>query len=121
MAVIALEEMEFYAYHGYYSQEKKFGGYYWVDVYLHTNFEKAAQTDQLSGTINYETVYSICQTEMAVSSHLIEHVAERILQKIADNFSEIEQIKVRISKLNPPLPGKLKRTFVEMQKTFERL
>lgn len=119
MAVIALEEMEFYAYHGYYSQEKKFGGYYLVDVYLHTDFQDAAENDQLSGTINYETVYSICQTEMKTSSHLIEHVAARILQKTAAEFQQINYIKVRVSKLNPPLPGKLKRTFVELEKNFE--
>jgi len=121
MAVIALEEMEFYAYHGYYAQENKFGGYYLVDVYLNTNFETAAQHDQLSGTINYEVVYEICKNEMLESSNLIEHVALRMLDKIAENFTEVKKIKVRVSKLNPPLPGKLKRTFVEIEKNFEEV
>jgi len=118
MAVIALEEMEFYAYHGFYPEENKIGGYYLVDVYLETPAEIATKKDELSGTINYETVYSICKTEMQVISKLIEHVAQRIFDNIHQKYASLQSLKVRVSKLNPPLGGKLARTFIEIEKKF---
>jgi dihydroneopterin aldolase len=114
MSKVALEGMQFYAYHGYYEEERLIGGYFVVDVYIDTNFALAAQTDELSGTVNYETVYFICRMEMKRPSKLIENVAQRIHSKLSDVFTRASGILVRISKLNPPLGGPVNRSYVEV-------
>lgn len=114
MSKVALEGMQFYAYHGYYEEERLIGGYFVVDVYIDTNFVLAAQTDDLSGTVNYETVYFICRMEMKRPSKLIENVAQRIHSKLSDVFTKASGILVRISKLNPPLGGPVNRSYVEV-------
>lgn len=114
MSKVALEGMQFYAYHGYYEEEQLIGGQFVVDVYVDTSFVIAAQTDELSGTVNYETVYFICRMEMKRPSRLIEHVAQRIHNKLSAVFTKASGILVRISKLNPPLGGPVSRSFVEV-------
>lgn len=114
MSKVALEGMQFYAYHGYYEEERIIGGYFVVDVYIDTNFVLAAQADDLSGTVNYETVYFICRMEMKRPSKLIENVAQRIHSKLSDVFTKASGILVRISKLNPPLGGPVNRSYVEV-------
>lgn len=114
MSKVALEGMQFYAYHGYYEEEQLIGSHFVVDVYLDTNFAVAAQTDDLGGTINYETVYFICRMEMKRKSKLLEHVAQRIYNKLSSVFAKASGITVRISKLNPPLGGPVARSFVEV-------
>lgn len=114
MSKVALEGMQFYAYHGYYEEERLIGGQFVVDVYIDTNFVIAAQSDDLSGTVNYETVYFICRMEMKRPSKLIEHVAQRIHNKLSSVFTKASGVVVRISKLNPPLGGPVSRSFVEV-------
>lgn len=106
MGQISLEGMQFYAYHGVYEEEQIIGNHYSVDVLIETNFEKAAAGDDIFETINYETVYLICQAEMRKKVSLIETLIENIVTAIKFQFSTIENIHVRIQKANP-IPGAL--------------
>ena len=106
--------MRFYAYHGFYKQEQKIGQYYLVDVYVHTDFEQAAEEDSLYATINYETIYLATKIEMNKSAYLLETLATRITDSLKNKFAHIEEIRVRVSKLQPPLGGEVKRTYVEV-------
>lgn len=114
MNKIGIEGMEFYAYHGYYQEEQVLGGKYTVDVYLEVNFSAAAEKDDLSQTINYETIYQIARQQMEVKSKLIEQVCQRIASSIRSAFPAITKLKVRVSKHQPPIKGKADRVFVEI-------
>ena len=120
MAKIALLGMRFYAYHGFYEEERKVGQYYVVDVEMETNFQAAAVSDNLENTINYETVYLICQREMRRKSKLLENVVERIGLSLRYNFSTIKELKIRLHKLNPPLGLPLEASMVETDANYSK-
>jgi dihydroneopterin aldolase len=44
---------------------------------------------------------------MEVKSHLLEHIAGRILDAIYTEMKGIEKITVKVSKMNPPMGGKI--------------
>jgi 7,8-dihydroneopterin aldolase/epimerase/oxygenase len=115
MGRIAIEGMEFFAYHGNYGFERKEGGKYIVDVYIKTDFDRAAKEDDLSGTIDYEGIYKICSTEMKIPANLIENVAWRIQESIIREFLQIQRLKVRVTKLNPPIQGETQRVYAEIK------
>ncbi len=115
MGLIAVEGMQFYSHHGFYKEEQVLGGKFTVDVYMHTNLQEAAATDQLKKTINYEEVYRIVKHEMEAEAHLIEHVCKRILDSVKTAHPNIQTLKVRVSKHNPPLKGNVERVFVELE------
>ncbi len=117
MGKIAIEGMKFYAYHGFYDEEQKIGRYYEVDVYVDTNFDKAAQADNLYDTINYETIYLIAKIEMSKPTRLLETIAVRIKDSLKNKFGNIQKIKVRISKLNPPMGGEIERVYIELEQS----
>ncbi len=119
MAIIALEGMEFRAHIGYYQEERKLKGRFVVDVYVECGVKGAAEKDDLKGTVNYENLYQIADTVMKEGCDLLEYAAERIILQIGDRFDEVENALVRVSKLNPPLPGKVTRSFVELEKDFK--
>lgn len=114
MATIALEGMHFYAYHGYYEEERIIGANFVLDVIINANTTFAAKTDDLFKTVNYETVYFICQSEMRKTSNLIETVAQRIAIRIDNQFDQAQGVKVRLRKLNPPLDGPVDSASVEV-------
>lgn len=112
---IAVEGIKVYAYHGCLEEEAKIGGNYIVDVYMETDFSKAAKTDDLNATVDYCAVFEIVKKEMAVRSKLIEQVVDRIHHNITKSFSGVNKARVRLTKLSPPMNGNVEKVFVEIE------
>ncbi len=115
MGRISLEGMEFYAYHGCFAEEQIIGNLFLVDVKIETDTSGAEESDDISKTINYQEIYLIVKTEMERKSKLLEHVASRIAKSLRIHFPAILKIRVKVSKMNPPLGGKLNNVSVEIR------
>lgn len=113
---ITLEGLEFHAFHGVYPHERESGNWFEVDISVETDFTAAAQCDDLSGTVNYEVLYSIVKTEMEKPSKLLETVAEKIIQDVFTTLPTVLSVELSISKINPPIGGKCKRASVRVFK-----
>ena len=111
---INIEGINLYAYHGCLEEEAKIGGHYIVDVYMTTDFSEAAVTDNLEKTIDYCTVYEICKAEMSIRNKLIETVAQRIYSKIKVEFPTLKTLRVKLTKLTPPMNGDVANVSVEI-------
>ena len=98
---IALENMEFFSYHGLYPDEKVTGGKYTVAVYIDEQCAENKEFKGINEVINYELVYDIVKKEMEISRDLIEEVASNIMRKINMTFNNLENITVYITKHNP--------------------
>ncbi len=116
MAVIRLESMEFYAFHGCYKEEKVCGTRFIVDLTVRLDVSVAGATDQLIDTVNYQTLTEIVAAQMKLPSNLLEHVATQILDEVMARFSVIQSCTVKISKMNPPLGTYMKAVSVELTK-----
>lgn len=108
MALIELEEMEFYAYHGCFKEEQIAGNKFLLNFSFETNTTQAEISDNINDTINYQMVYNLVKEEMERPSKLLEHLARRIILKICNQFQTITKVKVKVSKINPPMGGKMK-------------
>ena len=105
MGLLNLEGMAFYAHHGYYTEERKRGNNYLVDVQISCDLDAAADSDDLTDAVNYETIYKICERQMNNPRHLIEAVAKSIAEEIRTSFTEIEYVRIELKKLKPELGG----------------
>jgi len=115
MGRISLEGMEFYAHHGYYKDEFTRGNKFVVDLHFDTDITDAAKSDELEHALNYEEIYQIVKGEMAVRSKLLEHAAQRILSKLQEQFTDIKNIEITLSKMNPPLEGIVQKVSVTIK------
>lgn len=104
---INLNNLHFYSYHGVFEEEKKRGGEFIVDVSVSIPFRKEIETDQLSATVSYADIYDLVKEEMQTSRDLLEKVAYEIAKGIKNKFPQIESGKIRVEKVNPPIPGML--------------
>ena len=114
MGKILLEGMEFFAYHGVYQQEREKGQPFSIDLEILADYSKACLSDKLEDGIDYVEIYELVKAEMELPSSLLENVAQRIIDSIRKNFNQIEGIKVKITKLQPPISGKLKGIGIEI-------
>jgi dihydroneopterin aldolase len=114
MGLIRIEDMEFYAFHGHFREEQIVGNHFMVDVEIETDTDRAGRSDELRDTLNYQKAYLIVKREMETKSHLLEHIATRILDALYNELSGITRAKVKVSKLNPVMGGRIGRVSVEI-------
>jgi dihydroneopterin aldolase len=103
--IIHVNGIKLYAFHGCLPEEEKIGGHYRVDVMLNTDFSAAAKTDNLNLTVDYVIVNRIISEEMAIRSKLIEHVGQRIVDRLKKELPSIEKVKLTVTKISPPING----------------
>jgi len=116
---IALEGLEFHAFHGVYPHERESGNWFEVDIAVETDFSAAAKNDSLSGTVDYETLYRLVKAEMEKPSKLLETVVEKIIDDVFHELKTVSCVEISISKINPPIGGKCKRATVSLSKKRE--
>ena len=113
---VALEGLEFHAFHGVYPHERESGNFFEVDISVETAFSQAAAADELDGTVNYEVLFKIVKDEMEKPSKLLETVAENVVTDVLNQFPAALAVEFRISKLNPPIGGKCRMASVSLSK-----
>ncbi|MDR1056951.1 MAG: dihydroneopterin aldolase [Prevotellaceae bacterium] len=116
IGIIELENMEFYAYHGCFTEERTIGNLFIVDLYLEVDVTECVESDNLNDALSYPIAYEIVKREMERPSNLLEHVAARILQALYDRTQGIKKVKVKVSKMNPPIGGKVEQVSVTLSK-----
>ncbi|MEI6059361.1 MAG: dihydroneopterin aldolase [Bacteroidota bacterium] len=118
MGLIEIEGMDFFAYHGCFKEERVIGTRFTVDAWLTTDTAEAELSDDLKHTVNYQAVYAAIRLEMELHSHLLEHVARRIVDALYRDFNTVTHVKIKVSKLNPALAhgGKIKQVSVTLER-----
>jgi len=116
MGQIQIENMEFYAFHGHFKEERIVGNKFIVNLTIETEMSKPAESDNLKDAVNYQRVYEIVKSQMEEKSYLLEHIAGRIIDAIYAEMKGIENITVKVSKMNPPMGGKIGSVSIVMSK-----
>ncbi len=114
---VALKDVKCHAFHGYYPQEQLIGCNFLVDVEV--TFHPSGDTEDLNKTVNYEALNELINTEMRSAQKLLETVVHRIMDGVRKQFPFILTAKVGIKKVNPPMPGEIGCSFVELSYTAD--
>ncbi|MGB8489901.1 MAG: dihydroneopterin aldolase [Bacteroidales bacterium] len=116
MGLILIENMEFYAFHGHFKEEQIVGNRFLVDLTMETDMTAPSKSDNLKDALNYQKAYQIVKAEMEKKSHLLENIALRILNALYAEMEGIKKAKVKVSKMNPPMGGKIGSVSVVMER-----
>ncbi len=112
-ATVRLVNAVFYAHHGVLEEEHRIGGRYEVDVAMTLDVSAAAAHDDLTQTVDYERVYTLVREVVTGNpAFLIERVAARIAQAVADAYPALDSVEVTVRKPNPPVGGPCDRAEV---------
>jgi dihydroneopterin aldolase len=116
MGIIKVENIRVFAYHGCLVEESKIGSEYRVDIKVKADLEKPSKSDKLNDTVDYVHLNLIVKEEMAIRSELLEHVVDRILNRVFNEISMVRKAKVSVSKINPPIGGNVEMVTVIRKK-----
>ena len=115
MGTIKLTNIRTFSFHGCLEEEAKIGSNYRVDLTIKTNLKSSAKTDELTDTVDYVDLNRIVIEEMAIRAKLLEHVAKRIMDRVMKELFIVSQVKVEVTKLNPPIGGDVEGVTIIMK------
>jgi dihydroneopterin aldolase len=101
---IILNDLGFYGYHGLFSEEKSLGQRFFVDLQCGVDLSGPAQTDTIGATVSYAAIYDEVKAAFETRRmHLIEAVAQNIVDALFAAFPDIEWVIVRVRKPEAPI------------------
>ena len=115
MGQIYLENIRTYSHHGCMKEETVIGSEYRVDLWVDADLTVASSSDDLKDTPDYVVLHQIVVKEMKIPSRLLEHVAQRIIERIKSTVKNLDHIRVRVSKINPPIGGDVQSVSVLLE------
>ncbi len=104
-----------YAHHGCLKEETAIGSEYRVDISVDADLSTASLSDKLSDTVDYVHINHIVKEEMNSPSKLLEHVGQRIIDRIFKEITIVDKAKVWVSKINPPIGGDVEKVTVVLK------
>ncbi|AMA50531.1 MULTISPECIES: dihydroneopterin aldolase [Flavobacterium] len=116
MGIIRLKNIRTFSNHGCLVEESKIGSHYRVDLEIEADLTQSAQTDKLADTVDYVHLNKIVVEEMAIRSELLEHVAQRIIDRTLNELQLVEKITVEVAKINPPIGGDVQEVSILITK-----
>lgn len=112
LQTVALKDVKCFALHGYYPEEQLTGIYFLVDITV--EFVPYGDTENLQHTVNYEVLNAIILEEMARTQKMLETVIRNIIDRTIAAYPFILTAVVGVRKLNPPMPGQIGHSFVQL-------
>jgi dihydroneopterin aldolase len=115
MDKLVIKGLKFHGLHGVFEQEKIIGNLFEVDLIFFLPLQEAAETDDLSKTIDYAKARSLVEEIMqSHSMNLVEAITLKTGDRLFREFKP-DQLEVRVKKLNPPMEGETEYSEVTMQ------
>lgn len=116
MLTIALEGLQFYAYHGLYREEQIIGNHFVLDIRV--SIHEPEDPESLSESVNYEVLHTIARQVMQTPQPLLEKVVHDISVQIKSAFPAVRRSSVTLKKQAPPLGGDVACTVVSLEKEY---
>ncbi len=118
---IFVDRLRLHAFHGHFAHERKYGQMFEIDLELVVDLAEAAAGDDLKATVDYGKVTAITrQAFCGAPRTLVEAAALDVAQALLNAFTRIEQVRVRVAKVAPPIAEQLKAVGVEIEVARER-
>lgn len=122
MDEIRITDLEVYAYHGVYPEEKENGQKFYVNAVLYTDTRAAGLADRLELSINYGDVCHFITTFMKEHTYnLIESVAENLATEILLNYDLINRLSLEIRKPHAPIGLPFDSVSVRIERGWHRV
>lgn len=110
---IIIKDLEVFANHGFFAEEKTLGQKFIVCAELYTDFIKAAEKDDITLSVDYGYVCKKIYDYMRENTYnLIETAAQKTAEMLLDEFSGLSGIKLEIKKPWAPIGLSLEYTSV---------
>jgi len=114
-----IKDLEVYAHHGVFQEEKTLGQRFLISLELFLSLREAGTTDDITKTVHYGELCHLVEKEFTKESYdLIEKATEELAEVILLNYDLVQRVKVKIKKPWAPIGKPLKYAAVEIDRKW---
>ncbi len=118
--VLFIDNLEVFANHGLFEEENKLGQKFIFDIECELNYKEAMFSDEMTDSISYADIAEVVvKTATTNTFNLLERLAGEILKNIFTEFTQIENIKLKINKPGAPIKYHFEKCGVEVKVSRE--
>ena len=118
--MLFIDNLEVFANHGLFEEENKLGQKFIFDIECELNYKKAMFSDEMTDSISYADIAEVVvKTATTNTFNLLERLAGEILKNIFTEFSQIENINLKINKPGAPIKYHFEKCGVEVKTSRE--
>lgn len=119
MDKIIIKDLEIFAHHGVYAEEKKLGQKFFLSLELFLDLTAAGKNDDLNLTVNYgEICTEVSNIFKSEIFDLIESAAEKVSHFILTKYEKVSRVKLLLKKPAAPIPYALNYVAVEIERSW---
>jgi len=119
MDKIYIEDLEVYAHHGVFQEEKTLGQRFLISIELFLSLREACTSDNINKTVHYGELCELVEQEFKKESYdLIEKATEKLAEFILLKYDLVQRVKVKIKKPWAPIGKPLKYAAVEVDRKW---
>lgn len=116
---VFVEGVELFAHHGFTAEEQQLGHRFRFDVEVEVGEGRSWGEDSLADTVDYGDLVAIVHEVTAGERvRLVETLAARVLSLIETRMPNVRRARVRVAKLQPPVPGVVAAAGAELERLW---
>lgn len=121
MDKLYIKDLEVFANHGVFEEEKRLGQKFVISVTLELDMHAAAVTGDLSKSVNYGELSAEIETEFQRESYdLIETAGEKLADYILSRYDLVQGVTVLVKKPWAPIHKSLDYAAIEISRSWHR-
>lgn len=121
MDKIYIKDLEIFANHGYFQEEKKLGQKFILSFELDLDLSGAGEEDNLDKTVHYGILCEEIEKEFTKTSYdLIEKAAEEIVNFILLKYEAVNKVKLKLKKPWAPVRKHLDYVAIEIERQWHK-
>jgi dihydroneopterin aldolase/2-amino-4-hydroxy-6-hydroxymethyldihydropteridine diphosphokinase len=114
-----IKDLEVYAHHGVFKEEKTLGQRFTISLELFLCLSEAGSTDDITKTVNYGELCHLVEEEFKKESYnLIEKATEKLAEFILLQYDLVQRVVVKVKKPWAPIGKPLKYAAVEIDRKW---
>lgn len=115
---VQLHDLEFFAFHGLYDEERIVGNKFIVN--FEVTIDDVSNFQTIEDTINYVSLFEVIKKKMNHPVDLLEKLAMQIIDEVYLMNNKINSINISIKKVIPPIKGIRGNVGITIQKKFTK-
>ncbi|HEY5537173.1 MAG TPA: 2-amino-4-hydroxy-6-hydroxymethyldihydropteridine diphosphokinase [Acetobacterium sp.] len=121
MDKLYIKDLEVFAYHGVFPEEKSLGQKFLISVTLTLDMRDAAITGDLSKSVHYGELAHALEKEFQKESYdLIETAGEQLTTYVLNNYPMVSMVKIMIKKPWAPILRSMDTVAIEITREWHR-
>lgn len=121
MDKIYIKDLEIFANHGYFQEEKKLGQKFILSFELDLDLGGAGEEDNLDKTVHYGILCEEIEKEFTKTSYdLLEKAAEEIVNFILLKYEAVDKVKLKLKKPWAPVRKHLDYVAIEIERQWHK-